>query len=235
MGIHTERPINVVPRLVLLVLFSSFILQLVVAHQRPDYTARAEDLPVAPSMKVAALATFGEQVTASRVLMLWLQAFDNQPGISIPFKDLDYERVITWLDLILMLDPRSHYPLLSASRLYTEVPDDNKRRLMLDFVYKKFFDDPNLYWPWLAHGVYVAKHRLEDNDLALLYANALRLSVTDETVPAWVTQMEIFVYEDIGDIESAKIIIGGLLDSGRISPGSTEERFLMNKLGELEE
>ena len=165
--------------------------------------------------------------------MLWLQAFDNQPGISIPFRDLDYPKVIGWLERILALDPKGQYPLLAASRLYSEVPDEVKQRQMLEFVYEQFFQDPNHRWPWLAHAVYIAKHRLHDLPLALRYAQAIAAYATGEQVPHWAQQMQIFVLEDIGEIESAKVLIGGLLESGTITDPQ-ELQFLMNRLKEIE-
>jgi len=45
--------------------------------------------------------SLGEPIALAQWLTLYLQAFDNQPGVSIPFQDLDYPRVIRWLDTIL--------------------------------------------------------------------------------------------------------------------------------------
>jgi hypothetical protein len=45
--------------------------------------------------------------------------------------------------------------------------------------------------------------------------------------------MQIFVLEDIGEIESAKVLIGGLLESGTITDPQ-ELQFLMNRLKEIE-
>jgi hypothetical protein len=178
-------------------------------------------------------ASLGEPESLAKLLMLWLQAFDHQPGLSIPFKDLDYDRVIAWLDLILELDPRAHYPLLSASRLYAEVPDDARRRKMLDFVYARFLQDPNRRWPWLAHAVFVAKHRIGDLELAMKYAHALRRHATAAAVPAWARQMEFFILEDLGDVEGAKILLGGLLESGVIKDRN-ELRFFEDRLDTLQ-
>ena len=82
---------------------------------------------------------------------LYLQAFDNQPGISIPFMQLDYPRVAQWLDASLDLDPLTQYPLLMASQLYAQVPDETRTRYMFEFVYRRFLEDPNRRWRWLAH------------------------------------------------------------------------------------
>jgi hypothetical protein len=178
-------------------------------------------------------ASLGEPVAAAKWLMLRLQAYDNQPGISIPFLSLDYGRVITWLERILALDPGSQYPLLSASRLYAEVPDPVRQRQMLDFVFRKFLEDPNRRWPWLAHAAIIARHRLKDLPLARTYAEALRTRATGLDVPHWAQQMDILLLADMNEVESAKVLLGGLLTSGRVTD-QHEFHFLNERLKELE-
>jgi hypothetical protein len=46
--------------------------------------------------------------------------------------------------------------------------------------------------------------------------------------------MEIYVLEDMGEIEAAKILIGGLLESGEITDAH-ELKFLEERLRRLEE
>ena len=235
MNNSAARPLSTVPLPVLAVLIASLVIQVCWSYTRPWAAATAEALPNAPDTRLLHLYGLGEPDALAKVLMLWLQAFDNQPGVSIPFARLDYARVVNWLDALLDLDSRFQYPLLSASRVYTETPDDAGKRQMLEFVHRRFREDPERRWPWMAHAVYVAKHRIKDLQLALKYANALRLNVSSDTAPPWVTQMEIFVLEDQGEIESARIIIGGLLASGRLAGNDNELRFLKNRLALLEQ
>ena len=229
-----ERPLSTVPLAVRAAFIVSLLLQVSWGYTRPPATASAEALPYAPDIRILGLSGLGEPGTLAKVMMLWLQAFDNQPGISIPFARLDYVRVINWLDVILNLDSRFQYPLLSASRVYTETPDSDRKRLMLKFVHRRFLEDPDRRWPWMAHAVYVAKHRIKDLQLALEYANALRLNVSVDAAPSWVTQLEIYVLEDLGELDSARILIGGLLESGELSGNDNELRFLKNKLAQLQ-
>ena len=58
--------------------------------------------------------------------------------------------------------------------------------------------------------------------------------MSNDAAPPWVTQMEIYVLEDLGEFESARIIIGGLLESGKLAGNDNELRFLKNKLAELQ-
>ena len=104
---------------------------------------------------------------------------------------------------------------------------------MLEFISEQFLQDPNRRWPSMVHAIYVAKHRLNDYPLALRLAHAVTQQVTVSDIPSWVKQMEIYVLEDMGDIESAKILIGGLLESGAITDAH-ELQFLQDRLDRLE-
>jgi len=229
-----ERPMNEVPRAVVVILLLSLALQVILHRYQPAVAAQAQQLPRPPATAVVRALSFSAEIAVAKFAMLWLQSFDNQSGISIPFTGLDYTRVIEWLSLILELDPSAQYPLLAASRIYTEVPDENKQRAMLEFVEREFRQDPNARWPWMAHAVYIAKHRIRDTDLALRYARTLSRDATGPQVPNWAKQMVIFVLEDMGELESAKVLLGGLLDSGKITD-SHEQWFLSQRLAELEE
>ncbi|MEI7680578.1 MAG: hypothetical protein WCK07_14365 [Betaproteobacteria bacterium] len=172
----------------------------------------------------------GEPVAMAQLTALYLQAFDNQPGISIPFKDLDYARVIQWLARTIDLDPLGQYPLLLASQVYLQVPDPARQRLMSEFVREQFLLDPDRRWRWLAHVAIMAKHRLHDNALALRYAAEITRAAP--AAPSWARQMQIFILEDIGELESAKIMLGGLLATGQVTD-EHELHFLTQRLEAL--
>jgi hypothetical protein len=166
--------------------------------------------------------------------MLYLQAFDYQAGTRVPYRDLDYDRLVAWLARVLELDPAGQYSLMSASRLYAEVPDPTKQRKMLDFIYREYLQDPNRRWPWLAHATLVAKHQLKDLPLARKYAVALQQNTTSPDAPVWVRQMEPFILEDMNELEAARIMIGGLLASGQVKDRRDAE-LLQRRLEQLEE
>ena len=183
-----------------------------------------EALPPAPRAALLRLASFGETPAAARLTMLYLQAFD--------LRELDYARLTDWLRTALQLDPRSQYPLFAAARIYAEHPDPARSRQMLEFVYEQFQLDPNRRWPWLAHAALLAKHRLNDLPLARRYAAAIDRQTTAADVPLWARQMEIFILEDMNELDAARIMLGGLLASGRITDPS-EAAFLKQRLEEL--
>ncbi len=229
-----ERSVKDVPAVIIITLIVAFLFQIYWSSSGALATINIKSLPEPPSKIESQLMGLGDSVAISKLFMLWLQAFDNQPGVSVPFKNLDYHRVINWLERILTLDPKGQYPLLAAGRVYGVVSDDAKKRQMLEFISEQFSGDPDRRWPSMIHAIYVAKHRLKDYPLALKFAHAVARQVTANDIPPWVKQMEIYVLEDMGEIESAKILIGGLLESGAITDAH-EIQFLLGRLEKLEQ
>jgi hypothetical protein len=182
------------------------------------------EVPPAPSVNALRLASVGEREALARLLALYVQSFDLRR---------DYVHLLGWLRNVLELDPRSPYPLFLAARVYAESPDPSRVRLALDFVYQEFFRDPDRRWPALAHAALVAKHRLGDLALARRYASAVQRHATSPEVPLWAKQMEIFILEDMNELAAAKVMLGGLLESGAVQDPA-ELRFLQERLQELE-
>jgi hypothetical protein len=228
-----QRSIFRVPLSALALLALALAAQVALKVNAPAPQAKAEDLPQAPGIGALRLASLGDPLALAKGLMLYLQAFDYQSGSKVPYRELDYDRLEGWLARILELDPQGQYPLLAASRLYAEVPDEAKQRSMLEFVYRQFLLDPNRRWPWLAQATAVAKHRLHDLPLARRYAQAIERYAVGEGVPLWARQMEAFILEDMNELETARQIIGGYLQSGAVKDPA-ELRFLEGRLKQLE-
>ena len=229
-----ERPVGLLHPLLPLALVLVLTLQAGWHHLSSDRRGvQAEPLPLPPSTAILRGMSLGDPELLSRLLMLWLQAFDNQPGISLSYADLDYDRVEAWLAVISELDPRSQYPYLAAIRLYAQINVPEKRRQMYEFVYRAYLQAPARRWRWLAEAAIGAKHKLGDIKLAHRYARALREQGPADQIPGWARQMEIFLLEDLGEQASARVLLGGLLDSGQIEDPA-ELLFLKQELERLD-
>jgi hypothetical protein len=228
-----ERPLSSVPKSALLLLAIGLALQLAWHFGMPPRQAKAEQLTQAPSLTSLRIASFGEPIALARILMLHIQAFDIQPGIKYPYRNLDYARLQAWLGRIVYLDPRGQYPLMMASDIYGSHVEPAKQRQMLDFVYRRFLEDPNRRWRWLANAAINARHDLKDLPLARQYMNAIRLHATGKEVPSWAREMEIYIMEDMNELESARTLLAGLLYSGQITD-ARELDFMTRRLANLE-
>ena len=228
-----ERPLASLPAWLWLAVAAALALQIAWRALGTVAQPRELDLPPPPSAALLRLASLGEAEAAARVTMLYLQAFDYGAGNLAPYRKLDYTRLVQWLHNVLELDPRSEYPLFAAARVYAETPDEARARLMLEFIYREYFVDPDRRWPWLAHAALIAKHRLKDLPLARRYAQALDRYTRADDVPLWAKHMEVFILEDMNELQAARIMLGGLLASGAIRDPA-EARFLAERLKALE-
>ncbi len=212
-----------------LLLSSCLLANVLFQRQSPSATFDVIDLGTPPPATAVRLGALGENLFASYLVMLFLQNVDVPVGRATPLANIDRSALIPWFDLTTDLDPDSGYPLLLATRHYAETGTPAQRRVMLDWIYRRFEERPNQRWPWLVHGVFVARHVLKDNALAMVYAAALRNRVTDPTLPAWVRQMDLLLRADLGETEDARAILGGLVAAGQIrSPA--ELKFLEARL-----
>lgn len=228
-----ERPLAAVPAWLWAALAASLAAQVALRALAPAPAAAAADLPPAPRAAALRVASLGEPAAAARLAMLYVQAFDLGAGNTLPYRRLDFERLAAWLRAILETDPRSQYPLFAAARIYAEVDDPARSRIMLEFIHQAFLENPNRRWSALAHAALLAKHRLKDLPLARRYAADLQRLTTDPGIPLWARQMEIFILEDMNELEAARILLGGLLESGRLEDPA-ERRFLKERLEALE-
>lgn len=226
----SERGFNAVPRWVAVLFVTALMAYIALRATEPAPVAAASTLQTplpTPALRVLSL---GEPEAMAQTLLLTLQAFDNQPGISIPFLALDYSRVMAWLGAALWLDARSQYSLMMAAQLYGQVPDAGRQRAMCEFVHRAFLERPDARWRWLAHCAIMARHRLKDTALALRYAEAITRYAGSAS--SWARQMRIFILEDMGEIERAKVLLGGLLASNEITD-AREIYFLSERLEKM--
>ncbi len=226
---QVQRPWQAVPPTVRMALAVALCAQLATHALMPAPLARAEDLADPPSVATMQAAALGDRTPLAQLATLHLQSFDNQPGISIPFAELDYGKVVRWLSMLSDLDPDSQYPFLLAAHVYASVPDPTRQRAMLAFIHERFAADPSRRWRWLAHAAIVARHRLGDLPLAIRYARAITEHATGPSVPGWARQMSVLLLADTGETEAAKILLGGLLQAGSVTDPA-ELRFLLERL-----
>jgi hypothetical protein len=173
----------------------------------------AHHLPRAPALEALRLASLGEPEATSKTLMLHLQAYDDQPGAPLPWREMDYNKLQTWLARALDLDPRSQYPLMAATEIYSAVNDQLRIGQMLDFVHRRFAEDPNRRWPWLAHAALIAQHRLHDPQRAQQYA--AELGARAPQAPPWARQLDVLLTQE-NELQATRQLAGAMLATGQI-------------------
>ena len=95
------------------------------------------------------------------------------------------------------------------------IPDPARSRLMLEFVYRAV---PASTRTGAGRGSRTPRcspsTACNDLPLARRYAAGVERYTTAPTCRSWAKQMEIFILEDMNELEAARIMLGGLLESG---------------------
>jgi uncharacterized Zn finger protein len=147
---------------------------------------------------------------------------------------MDYDLVVDWLETISDIDADSEYPMLLASRIYTQTGNPERLRKILGFIERRFDDNPQLHWRRLAEASLIAKHKLKDLDLALRFADKLARQPAKVKMPHWARDFQFLLLAELNETESAIAIIEALLQSGSIKDPD-ERRFLREKLSDFQQ
>ncbi|MEO5333857.1 MAG: hypothetical protein H7839_17730 [Magnetococcus sp. YQC-5] len=199
------------PRWLIALVLIALVLQTTWKLLAPVPKAHMQDLDAPPSLEWLRLTTLGDPITMASFWMLWLQSFDDQAGVVVPFQKINFHHLSTWLERILALDPQSEYPLLAALRVYGFVPDPDKQRLMIDFIHRAFLADPTHRWSWLAFAALQARHRLGDHQRARLFLDDLEKNIRTQNLPFWIRGLRARILTEQHELEGAKAVIGGLM------------------------
>jgi hypothetical protein len=227
---RAERSVLQLPHPLLwgfLVLLASQIL----FHQYRQSSAASDYQPLTNPLnaRVYRGIAMGSEHLMSYLLVIRLQLHDNQAGRHYSYAGIDYPLLIEWLEQITGLNPASEYPMMLASRVYSQTRDHSRLRLILGFIQRRFDDNPQLHWRRLAEATVIARHKLEDLEFALLMAEKLARQPATVVMPGWARDMRFLLLADMNELESAIAIIQALLQTAAVTDVD-ERRFLQEKL-----
>lgn len=180
----------------------------------------------APSAALVEVLRVADAQFGYRAMALGLQNAGDFAGELTPLKDYDYVRLTDWFTLLSGIDPDSQYIPSLAGYYFGQSRNPDQVRHIVRYLQQLAVKNPQKHWRWLAYSVYLARHRVKDQTLALELAYQLAaLPVAD--MPIWTRQMPAFVLADIGENEAARDIMEAILAT---SPGlqQAEQNFIRN-------
>jgi len=200
-----------------------------------DIFAKWDGVPPVPSHGAAVIMGMGDAQFSYRFGALTLQELGDGGGQTTALKDYNYEDLGKWFALLDGLDPAAdHVPMVAAYYFGgTLVPNDV--RVVYDYLARVGNNPHGQKWRWLVHAIFMARHRLYDNDLALDLAYKLsKMQLVDDEMPVWAKQMPAFVLADKGEKDDARRLVEDLLmSSDKIHPNEVGfmEYYLVHQLG----
>ncbi len=178
-----------------------------------DSRAQWNNVPPAVSKGAMSAATLGDEQMSYRLAAMMLQNMGNTGGRTIKFEEYDYERLMKWFTRVYELDPRSNVLPLLAAYYYSATPDPQQLRRVIDFLEIAGNSAEGQKWRWLAQAVYLARFRLNNQDLALRLAQKLA-AIDNPAMPGWTRRMPAFILSDLGQEQAAYALLLQVLKSG---------------------
>ena len=170
----------------------------------------------------------------SYLLLIGVQLHDNQKGLHVNYRHIDYRVLQDWLLTLYELNPQSDYPAFLASRVYSQIKDPQRIRLMIETVEQLFAKDPVRHWRRMTEACLLAKHKLADLKLALSLARKVAALPKSLDLPFWARDMEFILLDELNELESAQLLISSLLQSNQIQDPD-EIRFLQFRLLKIQQ
>ncbi|HEY1097001.1 MAG TPA: hypothetical protein VGF14_07145, partial [Alphaproteobacteria bacterium] len=160
-------------------------------------------VPPAPSYTTSMMYGFGDKQLAYYALVLTLQNMGDIGGHTTAIKDYDMNNVSEWLRLTYQFDKDSRYAPTLAGYYFGASQDPSKLRPIISYLRVVGNRPDRDLWRYLAQGVYLARFRLKDQQLALDLAYQLA-ALQGPDLPIWTKQMPAFVMSRMGQKEASR-------------------------------
>ncbi len=232
---NSYRSVKQVPLLILCMAVFFMLLQLELSiKQKENNKYSFQQLTKPQNVDFYRMISLGSNRLMSYLLAIGLQLHDNQKGKHVSYSRLDYDFLSQWLRTVYLLNPDSEYPAFLASRVYSQVKEKNKVRLMIQQIELMFESNPQKFWRRMTEACLLAKHQLKDLDLALNLAKQISSLPQSIKMPFWARDMKLILLDELDQNESAALLIVSLLQSGQIID-TDEKRFLEFRLSKIKQ
>lgn len=203
--------------------FVNFALWIYVRDQKVEWA----NVPPVPLYEQAQFMSLADPQMTYRSIAFMLQNLGSTGGDIKALDDYNYEMLADWFFLSAKLDPKAKIIPHLAAFYYTAAQTPKKIKPIIPYLYFAGSLPHEGSWRWLAHGTYLAKHVLDEEPLALFFADELA-KLDQPDMPIWTKQMRAFVRFDQGDKEAAYDLMKAMLAS-EVEKQSPQEIFFMRE------
>lgn len=172
------------------------------------YNMKAEwpGLPPTSSKPAALFYGFGDRELSYRNIGLMLQNAGDTGGRTTNLGAYNYDRIRDWLWLTDGLNNRSGYIPTLAAYYFGAVSEPEKLEKLIDYLAHVGDDNAGERWRWLAHAVFLARFKVEDQPRALVLAQKLA-ALEAENMPGWTRMMPAYVMNTMGEKKEARDLL----------------------------
>lgn len=177
----------------------------IVSYKVYDLRDTWPGLAPAPSESAALFYGYGDRQLSYRNVGMILQNAGDTGGHVTHFSNYNYQTVEDWLWLSDKLDPKANYVPSLAAYYFSAAKDPDKLAHLLDYLAHTGQDTTNERWRFLAHAIYLARFRVEDQEKALAFAE--KLANLKGNLPIWTKVMPAYVRKATGDKKEARNLL----------------------------
>lgn len=187
------------------------------------------NVPPAPSSIGATIAFLGDTEMAYRSLALTVQSFGNSTGQIMALKDYNYMNLGTWFELADSLNPHSNYVPFLAAYYFGANQDPSQLMPVINYLRRVGTYQDADKWRYLGQAVFLAKHKMKDNALALQLADELA-GTYKIGMPAWPLQMKAIIASEMGEKEMAYNLLLDTIQNKKEGMDPVEINYMVDKI-----
>ncbi len=177
-----------------------------------------ENIPPPLQQDVTSAISLGDDEFMYRLLGLRLQNLGEDNGQQTSLAKYDYKLLSQWFYSVSYLNSYSSYVPATVAFYYSQTPRRLGAIYVTEFLRQYFLAEPERRWRWMAHAVYLAKHKIKNLPYALELANELA-SFDIPDAPLWIQQMPAFILRDMGKKDEAKnFMLSIMIEDKNIPP-----------------
>lgn len=187
------------------------------------------NVPPAPSSISATTAFLGDKELAYRSLSIILQSFGNNTGQIQALKDYNYPNLGTWFDLADDLNKQSNYVPFLAAYYFGGSQDPSELMPVINYLRRVGAYPYEDKWRYLGQAVFLAKHKMKDNQLALQLADELAKTYKPG-MPAWPLQMKAIIASEMGEKEMAYNLMVDAIVNKKDGMDPIEVKYMLDQI-----
>ena len=165
-------------------------------------------VPDVPGERTVHALSFGDEEAFFRLLALNIQNSGDTFGRFTALYKYDFKKLHAWFHLLNGMNNESNYLPAMTSYYFSQTQNPADVRYLVDYLDEYTKDRVKEKWWWVVQGVYLAQHKLNDLDRALVLAERLR---GVRGIPIWAQQMPAFIHEKQGEFGAALAIMEDIM------------------------
>ncbi len=194
-----SRPRHLAP---ILVLTLAVLCNIGLWTQTRDTQSRWGNVPPLPTKTGMMLSSLGDPEFAYRAMGIMLQNLGDTGGRSTNLSEYNYERLGQWLMRGYELNQTSNFLPFLAAYYFSANQNTDELEPIVRYLQKAGSAHDNEKWRWLAQAAFIARFKMNNQELALEIANEIS-RIKGQNLPIWARSMPAYVLNAQGEKDAA--------------------------------